>query len=75
MEPCEWIKDWLVVPKEEIIIESEFENEFIQKCIQIELKKAIPDKQFMKDIHRIKIGYYKISTRCRDKLLELGYKI
>ena len=65
MKPCEIITDWLVVPKEEIIIESEFENEFIHKCVQIQLKKATVDDQLLKDIQKIRTGYYKISSRCR----------
>jgi len=75
MKDCEYINNWIVVPEEEIIIESEFESEFINKCVQIQLNKAIKDKQFLKDINRIKIGYYKISSKCRLKLLELGYEI
>ncbi len=75
MKPCEIITDWLVVPKEEIIIETEFEYEFLQKCVQIQLKKATADDRFLKEIQKIRTGYYKISTRCRIKLLELGYEI
>ena len=70
----EWL-DWTFLPGEEIVIESEFENEFIQKCVQIQLNKATADEQFLKDLQKIRTGYYKISSRCKIKLLELGYEI
>ena len=71
----EILNDWLMVPCEEFVIETEFEYEFLQKCEKIKLKKAVADKQFLKDVKKIKQGYYKITTRCREKLSELGYEI
>ncbi|MBB75479.1 MAG: hypothetical protein CMJ75_13315 [Planctomycetaceae bacterium] len=68
-------EDWVVLPKQDTIIESEFECEFLQKCIQIRDKKAKVDQQFHKDIEKIKSGVYKISFNARKRLLELGYKI
>ena len=63
------------MPNEEIVIETEFEIEFLQKCEKIKLKEAVADKQFLKDIQKIRTGYYKISDRCREKLSELGYEL
>ena len=76
MKTCknEWL-DWTFVPNEEIVIETEFEIEFLQKCEKIKLKEAVADKQFLKDIQKIRTGYYKISDRCREKLSELGYEL
>ena len=65
--------DWLLIPKEELVIESEFETEFIQKCLRIRLKKAVEDEEFIKDIQKIKIGYYKISQEARTRIKELGF--
>ena len=78
MQPFEKINDWLdwtLVPSEEIVIESEFECEFLQKCEKIELNKDEIDKQFLKDLTKIRQGYYNISVKCRQSLLELGYEI
>ena len=73
MKGWKLFEDWLLIPKEEIIIESEFETEFIQKCLRIRLKKAIEDEEFIKDIQKIKIGYYKISQEARTRIKELGF--
>ena len=78
MQPCKIINDWLdwtLVPSEEIVIESEFECEFLQKCEKIELDKGEIDKQFLKDLTKIRNGYYKISMKCRQRLSELGYEL
>jgi hypothetical protein len=75
MKEHELIKDWLIVPEMDIVIESEFESQFLQKAVQISLNKDILDKQFKKDMGRIKIGYYKISLKARKKLIELGYLV
>ena len=74
MKTNDWL-DWTLVPKEEIVIETEFEYEFLQKCEKIQMKKAVADEQFLKDVKKIKQGYYKITARCREKLSELGYEI
>ena len=73
MKGWKLFEDWLLIPKEEIIIESEFETEFIQKCLRIRLKKAVEDEEFIKDIQKIKIGYYKISQEARTRIKELGF--
>ena len=73
MKSWKLFEDWLLIPKEEIIIESEFETEFIQKCLRIRLKKAVEDEEFIKDIQKIKIGYYKISQEARTRIKELGF--
>jgi hypothetical protein len=66
-------EDWLLIPKPEIIIESEIEAEIIQKCIKIILQKEDEDERFKKDIQKIKSGRYKISTIGLNKLKELGF--
>ena len=66
-------EDWLVIPKNEIVIESEFESEFLQKCIRIRLNQDVEDTQFLKDIQKIKSGYYKISIAATQKLKDLGF--
>ncbi|MBB74325.1 MAG: hypothetical protein CMJ75_07415 [Planctomycetaceae bacterium] len=68
-----FFEDWLLIPKPEIIIESEIENEIIQKCIRIILQKDDVDERFKKDIQKIKSGVYKISTIGLNKLKELGF--
>ena len=73
MKGCKLYEDWLLIPKEELVIESEFETEFIQKCLRIRLKKAVEDEGFLKDIQKIKIGYYKISQEARTRIKELGF--
>ena len=73
MKAWKLFEDWLLIPKEEIIIESEFETEFIQKCLRIRLKKAVEDEEFIKDIQKIKIGYFKISQEARTRIKELGF--
>ena len=73
MKGWKLFEDWLLIPKEELVIESEFETEFIQKCLRIRLKKAVEDEQFMKDLQKIKIGYYKISQEARTRIKELGF--
>ena len=73
MKGWKLFEDWLLIPKEELVIESEFETEFIQKCLRIRLKKAVEDEEFMKDIQKIKIGYYKISQEARTRIKELGF--
>ena len=75
MNGCKLYEDWLLIPKEDVVIESEFETEFIQKCVRIRLNKAVEDDQFKTDIYKIKIGYYKISQEARTRILELGFKI
>jgi hypothetical protein len=73
MKGWKLFEDWLLIPKEELVIESEFETEFIQKCLRIRLKKAVEDEEFIKDIQKIKIGYYKISQEARTRIKELGF--
>jgi len=73
MKGWKLFEDWLLIPKEELVIESEFETEFIQKCLRIRLKKAVEDEQFTKDIQKIKIGYFKISQEARTRIKELGF--
>ena len=73
MKPWKLYEDWLLIPKEELVIESEFETEFIQKCLRIRMKKDHEDKQFRKDLQKIKIGYYKISLEARTRINELGF--
>jgi hypothetical protein len=73
MKGWKLFEDWLLIPKEELVIESEFETEFIQKCLRIRLKKAVEDEEFIKDIQKIKIGYFKISQEARTRIKELGF--
>ena len=75
MDKWTLFEDWLILPKQDIVIESEFECEFIQKCIRIKDKKDVVDVQFNKDIAKIKSGFYKISNNAKIKLKELGYLI
>ena len=38
----------------DVVLETEFEYEFLQKCVQIQLKKATADDRFLKDIQKIR---------------------
>jgi hypothetical protein len=75
MENWKLFEDWLLLPIVETVIETEFECEFLQKCIRIRDKKEKVDEQFNKDIAKIKSGFYKLSNNARIRLLALGYKL
>ena len=74
MKEFKLLDDWVVL-NEEVIIETEFEHDFLKKCVDIQLNKTKKDKQFLKDLQKIKQGYYKISSKVKLKLLDMGIDI